>query len=177
MPFETESQSLTLRQRWILTGILTTVVVVGSADVISDLFDGATLGHMSLELGGLAVGVAGVAWIWMKNQRLAARGAYLGSRLAAVNAEAEAWRVKSQELMRGLSKAIDDQLETWSLSSAEKEVALLLLKGLSLKEVSDVRGTAERTTRQQAQEVYRKSGLAGRAELAAFFLEDILLPR
>jgi hypothetical protein len=30
--------------------------------------------------------------------------------------------------------------------------------------------------RQQAIAVYRKSGLAGRAELSAFFLEDLLLP-
>ena len=30
--------------------------------------------------------------------------------------------------------------------------------------------------RQQSLAVYRKSGLSGRAELAAFFLEDLLLP-
>jgi hypothetical protein len=30
--------------------------------------------------------------------------------------------------------------------------------------------------RQHAVSVYRKSGLAGRAELSAFFLEDLLLP-
>jgi hypothetical protein len=32
------------------------------------------------------------------------------------------------------------------------------------------------TVRQHAVAVYRKSGLAGRAELSAFFLEDLLLP-
>ena len=35
---------------------------------------------------------------------------------------------------------------------------------------------SERTVRQHAVSVYRKSGLAGRAELSAFFLEDLLLP-
>jgi hypothetical protein len=30
--------------------------------------------------------------------------------------------------------------------------------------------------RQHAVSVYRKSGLAGRAELSAFFLEDLMLP-
>ncbi len=30
--------------------------------------------------------------------------------------------------------------------------------------------------RQHAVAVYRKSGLSGRAELSAFFLEDLLLP-
>jgi DNA-binding NarL/FixJ family response regulator len=56
-------------------------------------------------------------------------------------------------------------------------VGLLLLKGLSLKEAAEARQTSERTVRQQALAVYRKAGLAGRAELAAFFLEDLLLPR
>ncbi|MEY3046615.1 MAG: hypothetical protein RL242_3457, partial [Pseudomonadota bacterium] len=53
---------------------------------------------------------------------------------------------------------------------------LLLLKGLSFKEIAELRQTSERTVRQQAGEVYRKSGLGGRNELAAFFLEDLLLP-
>jgi hypothetical protein len=35
---------------------------------------------------------------------------------------------------------------------------------------------SERTVRRHAVSVYRKSGLAGRAELLAFFLEDLLLP-
>jgi len=78
--------------------------------------------------------------------------------------------------VQGLSHAIDQQLEAWRLTPAEKEVAFLLLKGLSFKEIAPVRGTSERTVRQQALAVYAKSGLAGRAELAAFFLEDLLLP-
>jgi DNA-binding CsgD family transcriptional regulator len=45
-----------------------------------------------------------------------------------------------------------------------------------MKEIADARGTAERTARQQALAVYRKAGLGGRAELSAFFLEDLLLP-
>ena len=51
-----------------------------------------------------------------------------------------------------------------------------MLKGLSFKEIAPVRGTSERTVRQQALAVYAKAGLAGRAELAAFFLEDLLVP-
>jgi DNA-binding NarL/FixJ family response regulator len=61
-------------------------------------------------------------------------------------------------------------------SPAEREVALLLVKGLSSNEIATVRATSERTVRQQSQAVYRKAGVAGRAELAAFFLEDLLLP-
>ncbi len=44
-------------------------------------------------------------------------------------------------------------------------------------EVAALRGVGEATVRQQARAIYRKAGLAGRNELAAFFLEDLLGPR
>ena len=52
----------------------------------------------------------------------------------------------------------------------------LLLKGLSLKEIADIRHTTEKTARAQSGSIYAKSGLSGRSELAAFFLEDLLVP-
>ena len=58
-----------------------------------------------------------------------------------------------------------------------EEVALLLLKGLSHKEIAEVRGVAETTVRQQARALYKKAGLGGRNDLAAFFLEDLLGPQ
>ncbi|HVP62222.1 MAG TPA: LuxR C-terminal-related transcriptional regulator [Myxococcaceae bacterium] len=63
------------------------------------------------------------------------------------------------------------------VTEAEREVALLLLKGLSLREIAGLRETSERTVRHQSLAVYRKAGLAGRAELSAYFLEDLLGPR
>ena len=52
----------------------------------------------------------------------------------------------------------------------------MLLKGFSHKEIATLRQASERTIREQARAVYRKAGLSGRASLAAFFLEDLLLP-
>ncbi len=40
-----------------------------------------------------------------------------------------------------------------------------------------MRSTSERTGREQARNVYRKAGVAGRAELSAWFIEDLLAPR
>ncbi len=78
--------------------------------------------------------------------------------------------------MRGLSDAIDQQFISWGLTASEQEIARLLLKGLSHKEIATVRQASEATVRQQATAVYKKANLAGRAELAAFFLEDLLAP-
>ena len=44
---------------------------------------------------------------------------------------------------------------------------------MSLREIADLRRTADATIRQQAQSIYRKSGLGGRRELAAYFLESL----
>jgi len=54
---------------------------------------------------------------------------------------------------------------------------LLLLKGLSHKEIAEVRNVSETTVRHQARSLYRKAGLSGRNDLAAFFLEDLLGPQ
>jgi len=62
------------------------------------------------------------------------------------------------------------------LTPAERETALMLLKGFSLKRIAALSGRSERTVRQHAVAVYEKAGLAGRAELSGFFLGDLLLP-
>jgi DNA-binding CsgD family transcriptional regulator len=86
------------------------------------------------------------------------------------------WRAVSRTLLYGLGEAIDAQFSRWNFTDAEREVALLLLKGLSVKEIAAVRATSERTIRAQSASLYSKAGLTGRAALSAFFLEDLLAP-
>lgn len=97
--------------------------------------------------------------------------------IEVARAEGTQWRTDMRELLKGLSAAIDAQFDRWQLTAAEREVALLLLKGLSHREIAALRDTSERTIRQQSQAIYGKSNLSGRAALSAFFLEDMLLPR
>ena len=66
------------------------------------------------------------------------------------------------------------QFSQWELSPSESEVALLLIKGLSMKEIADARQVKEKTVRQQATSIYAKSGYAGRHELVAHFIEDLM---
>lgn len=81
---------------------------------------------------------------------------------------------KLERAMVDIHLHIKDEFQKWDLTAAEREIAMLLLKGLRLKEIADARGTSERTVRQQAQTVYKKAGLAGRFELAAYFIEDVM---
>jgi DNA-binding CsgD family transcriptional regulator len=96
--------------------------------------------------------------------------------LEVARIQGQRWRSEARSLLTGLGEAIDAQFSRWNFTEAEREVALLLLKGLSVKEIAAVRATSERTIRTQARSLYAKAGLTGRAALSAFFLEDLLAP-
>lgn len=158
-------------------------VLVG-VDLITDLRDRATVAHVLLELLVVALGVFAAGTITLRLRRsardaqeLRQQAARLAESLRLTQQEAARWRNDAADLIAGLGAAIDEQFARWELSPAEREVALLLLKGLSHKEIAQVRAVSETTVRQQAGSLYRKAGLSGRNDLAAFFLEDLLGPR
>jgi DNA-binding NarL/FixJ family response regulator len=97
----------------------------------------------------------------------------LNNNMARSVAQGDAWRAQRRGEIAALGRAIEDQFRHWKLTGAEIDVAGLMLKGMSLKEIAVARETSEATIRQQAQSIYRKSGLSGRAELAAYFLESL----
>ena len=129
--------------------------------------------------GGVGAGLLTYRVAKLRGRERRAREELAGLRLELDRSreEGERWQAEARDLLAGLGELIDRQFERWGLSPAEKAVALLLLKGLSHKGVASVRGVSEATARQQATAVYRKAGLSGRHDLAAFFLEDLLAPR
>lgn len=119
---------------------------------------------------------AAVAYLFGRVSRQDADRQAILADLRVARVEGAQWRSEMTELLRGLGAAIDAQFDRWQLTDAEREVAMLMLKGLSHREIGAVRDTSERTVRQQAQAIYRKANLSGRTALSAFFLEDLLLP-
>ena len=97
----------------------------------------------------------------------------LANNLARAVAKGDQWRAARQDEIDALGRAIEAQFKAWALTPAEIDIAGLMLKGASLKEIALARDTSEATIRQQAQAIYRKSGLSGRAELSAYFLESL----
>jgi DNA-binding NarL/FixJ family response regulator len=160
----------------VLAAIFLLVVVGGTVDLILD--DPPTLlsPHVGFEVLLVLLSLAAAAYL--------ARGWYTArSRLLAkveessrLRRERQEWDERTAELLRGLSSAIADQFGTWTLTPTEGKVALMLLKGLSHKRIARTTDTSERTVRQHSVAIYKKSGLSGRAELAGFFLEALLLP-
>lgn len=158
----------------LLIGAFALIALLAGADVLGDLLAGVAGWHVAAEFAVVVVSLASTALL-VRGLQVHARE--LGRRLSTSDASAMAWRAEAESLLRGLGASIDRQFGRWHLTPAEKQVALLLLKGLAHKDVAKLRGISEATARQQAQAVYRKAGVGGRNDLAAFFLEDLALPR
>lgn len=98
----------------------------------------------------------------------------LAEQLGHVRQQLETSNARLREGKEEFSKVILWQFNEWRLTPSEREIALLLLKGLAFREIAEVRSTKEKTVRQQATSLYTKAGLNGRNELAAWFFEDLL---
>ncbi|MFM9841780.1 MAG: helix-turn-helix transcriptional regulator [Dongiaceae bacterium] len=94
--------------------------------------------------------------------------------LEIARAEGNGWRTKVHSHLAGLKTEMNKQFEEWGMTDAERDVGLLILKGLSHKEIATLRKTSDATVRQQAQGIYRKAGLPGKTAFSAYFLEDLL---
>ena len=172
----TELYEMTLFERfWVGIGIFV-VAIIAILDLAEDIENEAGSLYLIVDIAYLAAMLAVLCYLWrflpltLKRTNLA-----LTSQIVENHRDIENWKQKASDTMKGFSQLISAQFEQWGLSKAEKEVALLLLKGLSIKEISCVRGTSPGTTRQQATALYDKANISSRAELSAFFLEDLLL--
>ena len=169
-------EKATHAMRRVLLALVLTIVIGGTGDLVLDAPASWLSGHVIYELVLIGGSLTTAVWLWLGWRRAAESTAELQRSLEERKVERDAWRESAHKALDGLAKAIDAQFRTWALTPAEREVALQLLKGRSHKEIAAAAGRSERTVRQHAVAVYQKSGLGGRAELAAFFLEDLMLP-
>lgn len=152
------------------------IVVGGIIDLWLDDPDTWLSLHVILEVTmvTISLGLAILLWLrWVRTVRILGR---VSRSLESRRVEHEEWLRRAKAVLDGLGRVMDDQFVRWHLTPTEKDTALDLLKGYSLKRIAKSKHRSERTVRQHAVSVYRKAGLAGRAELSAFFLQDVMLP-
>ena len=159
------------------SGVFIALFVISAVDISHDFQD---FGHMNAHIwvemfmGLLSLMAFTVIWFSIRQQGKTLET--VNEDLTQVQQELEETSHKVQRLAEEFSKMVLQQFEDWQLTETEKEVGLLLLKGLSTGEIAEIRETKEKTVRQQASNLYKKAGLAGRHELAAYFFEDLLQP-
>lgn len=160
----------------VVPGILLLVAAGGAIDLILDRPTRWVSAHVIIEVVLMVTSLIFSIVLWRGWRRTQARLARTEASLARSEAERDTWRKNAEAALVSFSQAVEKQLGRWNLTRAEREVALLLLKGYGHKQIAARTGRSERTVRQHAVQVYEKSGLDGRAELAAFFLEGLIMP-
>jgi DNA-binding CsgD family transcriptional regulator len=158
-----EKQSTGLRQTaalsvFLLIQTLGTVFFVG--DVIGDLRKGPISGYFIFEAVVTSALVLGIIF-----------GVFALRRTVELLHSQD----KALAVARGaLADVIDAQFQSWVLTPAERDVGFLALKGLDVAEIAELRGAAQGTVRAQLTRIYAKAGVSGRAQFAAYFVEDLL---
>jgi DNA-binding CsgD family transcriptional regulator len=143
---------------FLIVQTLATVFFVG--DAVADYLDGQISPHLVFEMLvalALALGMAfGVMVLRQTLEDMRAQDVALATARGA------------------LADVIAAQFTAWGLTPAERDVGFLALKGLDVAEIAELRGRAAGTVRAQLTRIYAKAGVSGRAQFAAYFVEDLL---
>jgi DNA-binding CsgD family transcriptional regulator len=144
----------------ILLQALCAIFFVG--DVIIDLSDGDHLDDMHLILEAVAALAltAGVIYLMRELRDLLDRMAAMAFGIRAARGE--------------MIKLIDAFFDQWRLTPSEREIALLVLKGIDNESIARMRGTAQGTVRAQCTGIYAKANVDSRAQFLSIFMEELL---
>lgn len=154
--------------------LLGAIVMLKLLDVIADTDLNLPFWHLAQEWVLLLLSLAGCIYLIVDIRRRTREQRHLRQSLNLSEERLATLGEELREARHRHGEAIRAQFAAWQLTASEQEVAMLLLKGLSLREIAGVRDTREKTVRQQASSIYAKSGLEGRHAFAAWFLEDVL---
>ena len=164
--------SLSKAKESLLILFFTIIILASGLDLFADLEHGADTAHILKESLLVVLSLLAIVWLFYEKNIQAQQIKHLKKELEQTNKnKADEYIVEGR---RQLAKIISQQFKQWQLTQSETEVGLLLIKGLSLKEIAALRNTAEKTVRQQASAIYKKSDISGRHAFAAWFIEDIL---
>jgi DNA-binding CsgD family transcriptional regulator len=159
---------------YFLIGIFLLVVlkislnILTGANIFNIFFD------LVLELAILGLVIMMVNFVWKYFRDEEQTREIIRHDLEATKKIAQAFEKKSQGLVKEFQSYVHHEFNQWQLSQSEKEISLLILEGLSSKDMSQKRFTSERTIRNQCAAIYQKSKLAGKNDFCAYFLKEFL---
>jgi len=150
------------RDTWLLAaiGLQSLAAVFFVLDAVADIREFGLGAHVIIEGVIAATLLAGAAMATLKFRDMA-----MDARRSQATVKAASGAMAELMCMR---------FAEWQLTSAEADVALLAMKGLSGEEIAQVRGAAPGTVRAQLTRIYAKAGVNSRAGLIGLFIEDLL---
>ncbi|MFT6070328.1 MAG: DNA-binding CsgD family transcriptional regulator [Bacteriovoracaceae bacterium] len=166
------------KEKLTLTYLLTAVFLLIVTDITFDFLEGLPMKAMAFDLileGSILVLVLITAnYVWKKFTSEIETKESVEQDLEETKKLALLWEEKSKHFIREFQAHVTTQFNAWNLSKSEKDISILILQGMSSKEISGVRFTSERTIRNQCRSIYEKSKLSGKSELSAFFLSELI---
>lgn len=149
------------------------IILFTASDIIIDLNQGLPFDHILHEFLILLLSLVLVIFQLRSGIQKSQRLENAASELKKIYLENEEFKKKVSDHSSAFSQAAEEQFTAWGLTKSERDIAVLLIKGLSMKEIAQLRDSHESTVRQQATGIYKKSKLENRQQLSAFFLEDL----
>lgn len=73
-----------------------------------------------------------------------------------------------------LQAIIESHFDEWKLTAGERDVAALMVKGLSISEIAGVRESAEGTVKAHLNAIYRKSSSRNRADVLSHIMDTLI---
>ncbi len=165
--------SIQLKEIYLIL-IFLIMMIASGIDLIIDFSAGTNFSHAMQESIIVALSLIALAWLLFDIRQQGREIETLRSELLSRQKPKHTPEKYVLEARVSLGNVINQQFSDWQLTNSEKEVGRFLLKGLSLKEIAAIRNTLEKTVRQQASSIYKKSELNGRHAFSAWFIEDIL---
>lgn len=93
--------------------------------------------------------------------------------LAQVRQQLHSSNQRLQQGKEAFRSTIEWQLDEWQLTPTQQDVAILLLRGLDIREIAEIRHVQEKTIRNHLSAIYDKSNLPGRHVFCAWFFEGL----
>ena len=133
------------------------LVMASGIDLTIDFSAGTDFNHVAQESVIFALSFIALGWLVFDIHRQTIEISTLRDELAAARKPEHKPEKYVLDAKTNLSQVISHQFDDWQLTTSEKDVGWLLLKGLSLKEIAAIRKTLEKTVRQQASSIYKKA--------------------
>jgi len=158
----------------VISSLLILIIIFKLTDLYIDFINSVQSLHLIQEIVLILLSLAMFIYLIRDITWRSKQASLLVTQLKKSKLHAEQLSQRVIESKKTFFNAINEQFELWQLTPVEKEVALLLVKGLSNAEIAQVRSKSEKTISHQASSVYKKANVQGRHELAALFFEELI---
>lgn len=145
----------------VLIGVQATCAIIFLVDVVQDVSSPGDLDwHLLPEAMAVAALLIGIAFEVVYLLHLLQRKASLERSVGMASAQ--------------LQDIIQNHFDEWKLTASERDVAGLMIKGLSISEIASVRGSAEGTVKAHLNAIYRKANARNRAEVLSHIMDTLI---